>query len=100
MSTIVCASCGRENEARKTSFAAVCGGCGAFLHSCWQCRLYCESSRSCASSTTDESGDPSHGNFCEEFDPLRRIRRKDSPDKGDASKRFLDLFGGGGGDTP
>jgi hypothetical protein len=97
LSTIVCTSCGNENEARRTSFAAICASCGAFLHSCVQCRLYVESSRSCASSTTDEQGDPAHGNFCEEFDPLNRVRKQDTPAAGDASRRFLDLFGGRGG---
>ena len=98
MSTLVCASCGWENEAGRASFAAVCAKCGTYLHSCSQCRLYCESSRSCASSTTDESGDPAHGNFCEEFDPLNRMKTREIRGEGDAAKRFLDLFGGGGRD--
>lgn|GEM_PF-427159 len=98
--TIVCALCGRENETARGAFNGVCEGCGGFLHSCLQCRLFCEASKGCSSSTTEEQGDPSHVNFCEEFEPLGRKRGGDaaSPKKasGETARKFLDLFGGGG----
>jgi hypothetical protein len=93
---LICALCGMENETARGSFSGVCAGCGCFLHACVQCRLYCESSRSCASSTTEKPGDPMHGNFCEEFEPFGR-KRHDSGSTGkptEAVNRFHDLFGG------
>jgi hypothetical protein len=96
---LICAVCGRDNEVARGAFGRVCDGCGAFLHSCFQCRLYCGSSRGCASSTTEEQGDPSHKNFCEEFEPLGS--KRDGPARqanpGGSASRFDDLFGGGKG---
>jgi hypothetical protein len=81
----------------KGSFSAVCGGCGRYLHSCDQCRLFVVSSHRCASSTTELPADSSHKNFCEEFEALNRSRSGDetqAPDE--ARSRFMDLFGGKG----
>lgn len=88
---ITCAACGTENEEGRVSFNAICKGCGGYLHSCIQCRLYCESSRGCTSSTTEETGDPSHVNFCEEFEPLGR-RRVGQGSSSSSADSFLDLF--------
>lgn len=96
---MICALCGRDCETARGSFNGVCEGCGAFLHACVQCRLYCEASRGCASSTTEQPGDPAHKNFCEEFEPLGRKRsgQASAAGPGSAGSRFDDLFGGGKG---
>jgi hypothetical protein len=92
---LICSRCGREDARTAGSFGAVCEGCGCYLHTCDQCRLYDVSSRLCASSTAEQPGDPGHKNFCEEFEPYDRLRG-DSGKTGssDAGQRFTDLFGG------
>jgi hypothetical protein len=100
---VICALCGTDNEVARGFFSAVCAGCGGYLHCCIQCRLFCQTSRSCSSSTTDETGDPSHGNFCEEFEPLG-ARRGAGPgtakEPADSARKFLDLFGNSPEDRP
>lgn len=101
MSPIACAFCGRENEFSAGAFKAVCEGCGRFLHSCLQCRLYSASSGRCTSTTTEEPGDREHCNYCEEFEPAGGPKGGGKPAAGDseASRRFMKLFGAGGGGT-
>lgn len=101
MSPIRCAFCGRESEAPGGAFKAVCEGCGRFLHSCLQCRLFSATSGRCSSSTAEEPGDREHCNFCEEFQPAgcpggaaRQAGRES-----EASLRFTDLFRAGGGSS-
>lgn len=91
-----CIHCGRERDQPTVGFKAVCEGCGAYLHSCVQCRLYDEAGR-CRSTTTDSVRDVEHANFCEEFSPRRdsgsgtrgRVEREDA-----ARNSFDGLFGG------
>lgn len=99
MTTFACVFCGRENEAPRGAFRALCEGCGRYLHSCLQCRLYNASSCRCSSSTTEEPGDREHCNFCEEFEPRGGPGGAGRPAGSDneASRRFKDLFGAGGG---
>jgi hypothetical protein len=61
--------CGEVFEGSVVGFKAVCEGCGMYLHSCVQCRLYDEARR-CLSNTTEAVRDVEHANFCEEYQPL------------------------------
>ena len=63
-----CAHCGELFEGSVVGFKAVCEGCGMYLHSCVQCRLYDEARR-CLSNTTEAVRDVEHANFCEEYQP-------------------------------
>ncbi len=95
---MICSRCGTRSEAPAGAFGAVCEGCGTYLHTCEQCRLYVASSGMCASSTAEQPADPSHRNFCEEFEPLnaRRAGEGPGPAGDDPASRFRSLFGGRG----
>lgn len=91
---MTCSHCGVESNMPKGSFGAVCEGCGRYLHSCDQCRLFVVASRRCASSTTELPSDSSHKNFCEEFEALNRLTEGAEPSSDDAGSKFMSLFGG------
>jgi hypothetical protein len=94
---MICSHCGAEGAFPKGSFGAVCEGCGRYLHSCSQCRLYVVSTRRCISSTSEQPADPVHRNFCEEFEPLNARRDGgEAAGSDEARSKFLDLFGGKG----
>ena len=90
-----CVHCGRSNgKTGAPGFREVCEGCGNYLHSCVQCRLYDESRR-CLSNTTEPVRDIEHANYCEEFQPLpSEGRTGDAKESPDSKKKFDDLFGG------
>lgn len=78
-----------EGEGRP-GFKATCESCGAFLHSCKNCRLHDPTAHNqCLSPTTDAVSDREGLNWCDEFD----FRASDGP-KGetdpDAAKNAWD----------
>ena len=91
MASTTCYSCGHcITEAIR--FRDACDRCGAYLHSCLNCRLYCPStSNHCLSPTTELVRDAAGANFCEEFEP--QTTKGASPDKPSAKKSFDQLFG-------
>lgn len=64
-----CVHCGHENELVTVGFRSMCGGCGEYLHSCIQCRLFNRTSERCTSMTTEPVRDRKGHNYCEEFQP-------------------------------
>lgn len=92
-----CVHCGRESVTDRPGFGEECGGCGRYLHSCVQCRLFVPGTRRCRSSTTEQQQDYEHRNFCEEFEPSTGQVREGGDRSGDARRRFGELFGGGAG---
>lgn len=86
-----CIRCGEEWPLQKVAFSSVCEGCGCWLHSCVQCRLWDERARMCRSMTTEPVPDREGKNFCEEWQPSEKGGNSGTGPSG--ADRFDSLFG-------
>jgi hypothetical protein len=85
-----CQQCGTA-VVEAVRFRDVCPACGAYLHTCSNCRLYRPSAPNhCLSRTTEFVRDVAAANFCEEFElaPAAAAEQSDT-----AKSRFDQLFG-------
>ena len=88
-----CYKCGEPyTELNRVSFQAVCPKCQAYLHCCFNCRVYDPyASNRCKSSTTEWVPDRQKYNYCDEFEFAEAITKKKSC-KEDVKTKFDKLF--------
>ena len=83
-----CYKCGEPyQELNPFSFQTICTKCHAYLHCCYNCRLYDpDASNKCKSSTTEWVPNREKYNFCDEFEfveskPETKIGKEDTKTK-------------------
>ncbi|MCX7919031.1 MAG: hypothetical protein N3A72_05375 [bacterium] len=88
-----CYNCGEPyQESHPFSFQSTCGKCHAYLHCCYNCRLYDpNASNKCKSSTTEWVTNRQKYNFCEEFE-FAESEPKRQPSKEETKAKFDNLF--------
>jgi hypothetical protein len=88
-----CHKCGEPHtNLNRVSFEKICPKCQAYLHCCFNCRLYDpNASNRCKSSTTEWVPDREKYNYCEEFD---FVETKEEPktSKEEVKTKFDKLF--------
>jgi hypothetical protein len=89
---MICVRCGHEYDARTVGFKAVCEGCGEYLHSCVNCRLFDPKADRCRSLTTEAVKDKESLNYCEEYQPLSDGRKSTGSGKVRTAESFDALF--------
>jgi hypothetical protein len=88
-----CAFCGAEVEIiDRVGRLEECTGCGKYLHSCLQCKLYDRSFHNqCRESQAPYVSDKENANFCEFFEFGREVEAE-KKNIGDAKKKLESLF--------
>ncbi len=89
-----CNLCGHVTDLQTIGFKAVCQGCGEYLHTCVQCRLYDAGGDRCRSMTTEPVRDRGGNNYCEEFRPGGVEEVSGGARKHGGAADFEKLFGG------
>ena len=96
---MVCHSCSREiNLLGKVGRKDECPHCNADLHCCKNCRFFDPGvSKQCTETQSDYVADKSRANFCEYFQPSKRVPlvakgSRSGSDPNDVKKAFDNLF--------
>jgi hypothetical protein len=88
-----CARCQDEVTLDRVVRSSTCRGCGAYLHSCVNCRFYSPGRHNdCSEPQAELVSDKTGANFCDFF----VMADRDSPGRergSEARKRFDELFG-------
>jgi hypothetical protein len=92
-----CARCKKDIViSEKIGRQSICPHCGAYLHSCLNCRFYAPGRHNdCSEPQAEPVSDKSGANFCEFFEIRKKTGSdsKGSEDKDKARERFEKLFG-------
>ncbi|KPJ89206.1 MAG: hypothetical protein AMS17_02870 [Spirochaetes bacterium DG_61] len=90
-----CAQCGKTiSVAERVSRSALCPHCGAYLHSCVNCRFYSTGSHNdCREPQAEYVSNKRGSNFCEFFTPSETEENADNQgSKKITRERFDNLF--------
>lgn len=92
MKAVVCHRCGTASRAERIGVRDVCGGCGAYLHSCRNCTMYSPGAHNdCREPNAEVVAEKEEANFCEYFQPSS-VSPRSSGASSDVRTRLERLF--------